>query len=103
MIADGSDFFRWHWPVVSCGLSVVPVTKWDTALSITRTFGPFMFQSFDATVFRPDLGVRLTEAIQKRIDERTPYKVSSDPNADSVMEVRLTTDSKRVVTENPNG
>lgn len=49
--------------------------------------------------FRADLGVRLTEAIQKRVEERTPYKVSSDPNADSVLAVRLTTDSKRAVTE----
>lgn len=49
--------------------------------------------------FRPDLGVRLTEAIQKRVEERTPYKIASDANADSIMTCRLTTDSKRVVTE----
>lgn len=49
--------------------------------------------------YRADLGVRLTEAIQKKIEERTPYKVSSDPSADSVMQIRLTTDSKRAVNE----
>ncbi len=49
--------------------------------------------------FRPDLGVRLTEAIQKRVEERTPYKIVDDVVADSRLVCRLTTDSKRVVTE----
>ncbi|MFO0921936.1 MAG: LPS assembly lipoprotein LptE [Pirellulales bacterium] len=49
--------------------------------------------------FRPELGVRLTEAIQKRLEARSQYKIVSDANADSVLTCRLTTDSKRVVTE----
>jgi hypothetical protein len=49
--------------------------------------------------FRPELGVRLTEAIQKRIEERTPYKLVSDSTADSILTCRLTTDTKRVLTE----
>ena len=49
--------------------------------------------------FRPDLGVRLTEAIQKRVEERTQYKIVDDVVADSQLVCRLTTDSKRVVTE----
>lgn len=49
--------------------------------------------------FRPDLGVRLTEAIQKRVEERTQYKLVDSPVADSTLICRLTTDSKRVVTE----
>lgn len=51
---------------------------------------------------RPDLGVRLTEAIQRRIEERTPYKIVSDSTADSTLVCRLTSDSKEVVTENAN-
>lgn len=52
--------------------------------------------------FRPELGVRLTEALQKRIEERTPYKIVDDTSADSTFNCRLTSDSKRVVTETRN-
>jgi hypothetical protein len=48
---------------------------------------------------RPELGVRLTEAIQKRIEERTPYKIVDDLSADSTLQCRLTTDSKTVMAE----
>lgn len=49
--------------------------------------------------FRPELGVMLTEAVQKEIEKRTPYKLSDQATADSILECRLTTDSKRVVSE----
>lgn len=49
--------------------------------------------------FRPELGVQLTELIQKRIEERTPFKIVGDPTADSILNVRLTSESKRVLTE----
>lgn len=49
--------------------------------------------------YRNSLGVRLTEAIQKSIERRTPYKVTSDPMADSVLACHITTDGKRVLTE----
>ena len=48
---------------------------------------------------RPDVGVRLTELLQKRIEERTPFKIVSDSTADSVLVCRLTSDTKQVVTE----
>jgi Lipopolysaccharide-assembly len=48
---------------------------------------------------RPDIGVRLTEMLQKRIEERTPFKIVSDSAADSVLVCRLTSDTKQVVTE----
>ncbi len=48
---------------------------------------------------RPDLGVRLTEALQKEIERRTQYKVTDDPLADSVLTCRVTSDTKRVLTE----
>lgn len=50
--------------------------------------------------FRHDLGVRLSEALVKEIDRRTPYKVTGDPNADSTLSCRITNESKRVLTEN---
>jgi hypothetical protein len=49
--------------------------------------------------FRHDLGVRLTEAIVKEIETRTPYKVTGDPNADSRLECRVVSETKRVLTE----
>lgn len=47
--------------------------------------------------FRPELGVMLTETVQKEIERRTPFKLSNIETADSVMTCRLTSDSKRVV------
>ncbi|MEZ6087711.1 MAG: LPS assembly lipoprotein LptE [Pirellulaceae bacterium] len=49
--------------------------------------------------FREDLGVRLTEALQKAIEQRTPFKVTGDPNADSVLTCRVVGDNKQVLTE----
>jgi hypothetical protein len=49
--------------------------------------------------FRHDLGVRLSEALVKEIDRRTPYKVTGDPNADSTLSCRITNETKRVLTE----
>lgn len=49
--------------------------------------------------FRPELGVMLTETVQKEIERRTPFKLSNMETADSVMTCRLTSDAKRVVSE----
>jgi len=48
-----------------------------------------------------DLGERLTEAICKEIEKRTPFKVVGDPNADSVLTARIVADTKRMVVESP--
>jgi hypothetical protein len=49
--------------------------------------------------FRAKLGVQLTEALVKAIELRTPYKVVGAPTADSTLTCRLTSESKRVITE----
>ncbi|TWT92315.1 hypothetical protein Pla108_41140 [Botrimarina colliarenosi] len=49
--------------------------------------------------FRRDLGERLTEALVKEIELKTPYKVINSPNADSVLEVRLRSDRRSVQAE----
>jgi hypothetical protein len=49
--------------------------------------------------FRPELGVMLTETLQKEIERRTPFKLANVENADSIMTCNLTSDSKRVVSE----
>ena len=50
--------------------------------------------------FRRNLGEQLTEAVVKEIETSTPYKVVDSTNADSVLEIRIDGDSKRVVAEN---
>jgi hypothetical protein len=50
--------------------------------------------------FRRELGERLTEAIVKEIEIKTPFKVVGTPDADSILAVRLVNDTKRVVVEN---
>lgn len=49
--------------------------------------------------FRHDLGPRLTEAVVRQIELRTPYKVTGDPNADSTLRLRVTQQGKNVLTE----
>lgn len=51
--------------------------------------------------FRRDLGERLTEAVVKEIELKTPYKVVSSATADSVLNVRLFGDTRRVIGEDP--
>ena len=49
-----------------------------------------------------DLGERLTEAVCKEIEKRTPFKVvGSAEGADSVLTGRIVADTKRMVVESP--
>ena len=48
--------------------------------------------------FRHDLGPRLTEAVIRQIELRTPYKVTGDPAADSTLSIRVTQETKQVLT-----
>ena len=52
--------------------------------------------------FRRDLGERLTEAVVKEIELKTPYKVVGTPDADSILSTRLIGDTKRITVENRN-
>ncbi len=49
--------------------------------------------------FRPELGVMLTESLQKEIERRTRFKLANVETADSSMACTLTSDSKRIVSE----
>src|SRR5690606_20046164 len=49
--------------------------------------------------FRRDLGERLTEAVVKEIELKTPFKVVSTPNADAVLYCHLRNDVRRVLVE----
>lgn len=49
-----------------------------------------------------DIGERLTEAVCKEIEKRTPFKVvGSEGGADSVLTGRIVADTKRMVVESP--
>ncbi|MGD9634327.1 MAG: LPS assembly lipoprotein LptE [Pirellulales bacterium] len=50
--------------------------------------------------FRRDLGERLTEAVIKEIELKTPYKVVGTPDADSILAVKLLGDSRTLSAEN---
>ena len=52
---------------------------------------------FESASFRPYMGERLTEAVMKEIELKTPYKVVSDPNADSTLSGRILQEGKEVL------
>ena len=49
-----------------------------------------------------DLGERLTEAVCKEIEKRTPFKVVGSAGADSVLTARIVADTKRMQVESPS-
>jgi len=50
--------------------------------------------------YRRYIGERLTEAVVKQIELKTPYKVVDAESADSVLNVHLVSDSKRALANN---
>ncbi|MEX0713434.1 MAG: LptE family protein [Pirellulales bacterium] len=54
---------------------------------------------FESNSFRRNLGERLTEAVMKEIQLKTPYQVVSTPNADSVLSGRIVGERKQVMIE----
>jgi hypothetical protein len=57
---------------------------------------------FQSDSFRRNLGERLTEAVIKEIELKTPFKVVSSLDADSELNGRITGTQKRVLVENRN-
>ena len=58
---------------------------------------------FESSSFRRNLGERLTEAVQKEIELKTPYKVTGSPSADSELRGRIASEGKHVVVESRTG
>jgi hypothetical protein len=58
---------------------------------------------FESASFRQGMGERLTEAVMKQIEQKTPYKVVSDPNADSILSCRIEREGKRVTIASRTG
>lgn len=57
---------------------------------------------FRSDSLRRNLGERLTEAVIKEIEKRTPYKVVGPEMADSVLAGRIIADERRVLVEDLN-
>lgn len=57
---------------------------------------------FESESLRRFVGERLTEAVVKEIELKTPYKVTQGINADSVLYGRILEDNKFIITENAN-
>ena len=57
---------------------------------------------FDSDSLRRDLGERLSEAVVREIELKTPFKVVDGTQSDSVLFGRILSDSKYVVAENVN-
>lgn len=55
---------------------------------------------FTSESFRRHLGEWLTEAVSKEIERSTPYKVVGTSAADSVLQGRITSTNKRILSEN---
>ena len=61
-----------------------------------------VFVYFKTQTFRRDLQLMLTEAVEKEIDMRTPYKVVGNPaKADSILRGVITLTDKNLVVEAP--
>jgi hypothetical protein len=54
----------------------------------------------DSDSYRRDLGERLTEAVVKEIELKTPYKVVNTPDADSILSARLISDTRQRLIQN---
>jgi hypothetical protein len=58
---------------------------------------------FESVSFRRNLGERLTEAVVKEIELKTPYKVVGRLPADTTLSGRIVQDTKRAVIPGPSG
>lgn len=77
-----------------CGCAAYQIGNQSLYPAEIRTVYVPVFQS---NSFRRNLGERLTEAVAKEIEARTPYKVVGDPNADSVLSGSIVGEGKRVL------
>lgn len=56
--------------------------------------------TISSDVKRRDLGVQLTEALQKQVQARTPYRLTSEEEADTQLTGKIVSASKNVLGEN---
>jgi len=86
--------------LVCCGCAAYHIGNKSLYPSGIRTVYVPIFKS---TSFRRNLGERLTEAVVKEIEAKTPYKVVADPNADSILTGTITQEGKTVLVPDLSG
>jgi hypothetical protein len=91
--------------VVAAAILVVTAAGCSTYQIGNRSLYPAHIRTvyvptFESNSFRRNLGERLTEAVVKEIELKTPYKVVATPDADSVLTGLIASEGKRVVAEN---
>lgn len=87
-------------PLLLCGCAAYQIGNQSLYPLEIHTVSVPMFQS---NSFRRNLGERLTEAVVKEIERRTPYKVVNDPCADSILTGRIISETKRALVPAPTG
>jgi hypothetical protein len=55
--------------------------------------------TFESNAFRPAIGERLTEAVVKEIQLKSPYQIAKTADADSILTARVVSGSRRVLVE----
>lgn len=91
----------WLWlPLALCGCAGYQIGNQTLFPTEIHTVYVPVFQS---NSFRRNLGERLTEAVVKEIELKTPYKVVANSGADSVLSGRITSDKKRVLVPGMTG
>src|SRR5262245_58688582 len=100
------ETLSYYSPLVSCCVAVGLLVLMFTGCIGYHVGTNSLYAADVATVYVPmiesdsyrrDLGERLTEAIVKEIELKTPYKVVNTPDADSILSARLLTDTRRRV------
>lgn len=89
-------------------LPAIALLCWSLGCAGYRSGAESLYAPDVATVYVPmvesdsmrrDLGERLTEALVKEIELKTPFKVVASPNADSLLVVTLRSDRRTVQAE----
>jgi hypothetical protein len=74
--------------------------QWGTGSLYAPDIATVYVPMIESDSYRRDLGERLTEAVCKEIELKTPYKVVATPNADSILSIRLTRDKRTALIRN---
>ena len=80
-----------------------PRRRWLAALACgaASLAGCASYRFGNNTLYATNVGERLTEAVCKEIEKRTPFKVVGSAEADSVLTARIVADTKRMQVESP--
>ena len=83
-----------------CASPAAPATKSAAGSLYAPDVATVYVPMIESDSYRRDLGERLTEAVIKEIELKTPYKVVGTPDADSILSARLLGDTRRTLVEN---